>query len=179
MWSGERAASTGLLAVTQAGAPVTIAADWLEGRTLESIRVSHDGARIAVVSSLSGESRIDVAAIVRDDSDAPVRLSDLALAIGASVPSATQVVWVDESTVAVLAPGVSSGILTVYEVPLSGRSAALSGVEGTVWITAGKGLRSVYVATSEGELLNRAATGNTWSPVLAGDQLLRFPAFPG
>lgn len=176
VWTGDRVADDGLRAVTETGVQVTIAADWLSGRTLESIRVSHDGARIAVVSSLAGQSRIDVAAIVRDDSDVPVRLSDEALAIGASVPAATQVVWVDESTVGVLARGVSSGIATVYEVPLSGRSAALSGVDDTVWISAGKGLRSVYVATSDGELLSRAATGSTWSVVVAG---IRVPAFPG
>lgn len=176
VWTGDRAASDGLRAVTAAGTEATIVADWLDGRTLESIRVSHDGARIAVVSSLAGDSRIDVAAIVRDDSDAPVRLSDEALAIGASVPASTQVVWVDESTVAVLARGVSSGIPTVYEVPLSGRSTALSGMEDTAWISAGKGMRSVYVATSDGELLSRTATGNTWSLVVAG---VEFPAFPG
>lgn len=176
VWTGDQAGSRGLRAVTAAGAEVTIPVDWLDGRTLDAIRVSRDGARIAVVSSLGGASRIDVAAIVRDGSDVPVRLSDEPLAIGASVQAASQVVWVDESTVGVLAKGLSSGIATFHEVPLSGRSAALSGVEDTVWIAAGKGLRSVYVATSGGELLSRAATGNTWSPVVAG---ARFPAFPG
>ena len=176
VWTGDRATAAGLSVVTEAGVQATIVADWLDGRTLEAVRVSHDGARVAVVSSLGGESRIDVAAIVRDDFDAPVRLSEEALAIGASVPAATQVVWVDESTVAVLARGLTSGIPTVYEVPLSGRSAALSGVDDTAWIAAGKGLRSVYVATSAGELLSRAATGSTWSTVAVGVQ---FPAFPG
>ena len=176
VWTGDRAAGDGLRAVTATGAEAAIVADWLDGRTLESIRVSHDGARIVVVSSLGEDNRIDVAAIVRDDSDVPVRLSDETLAIGASVPAATQAVWVDESTVGVLARGVSSGIATFYEVPLSGRSAALSGVDDTVWISAGKGLRSVYVATSDGELLSRVATGNTWSVVVAGVQI---PAFPG
>ena len=176
VWTGDRVAGDGLRAVTATGTQVTIAAPWLDGRTLESIRVSHDGARIAVVSSLGEESRIDVAAIVRDDSDVPVRLSEDVLAIGASVPAATQVVWVDESTVGVLARGVSSGIATFFEVPLSGRSVALSGVDDTVWISAGKGLRSVYVATSDGELLSRARTGNTWSVAATGVQI---PVFPG
>lgn len=176
VWTSDRAAGARLRAVTVAGTQVEIAADWLDGRTVESVRVAHDGARIAVVSSLAGESRIDVAAVIRDDSDVPVGLSPEALAIGAPVPGATQVVWVDESTLGVLARGLSSGIPTFYEVPLSGRSAALSGVEDTVWIAAGKGLRSVYVATSDGDLLSRAATGNTWSPVAAD---IQFPVFPG
>ncbi|SDD56834.1 Sporulation and spore germination [Sanguibacter gelidistatuariae] len=176
VWTGDRATNDGLRAVTAAGTQVPIPVDWLDGRTLESIRVSHDGARIAIVSSLGGVSRIDVAAIVRDDSDVPASLSVQALAIGASVTAATQVVWIDESTVGVLARGLSSGIPTVYEVPISGRSAALSGVEDTVWISAGKGLRSVYVANSDGALFSRAATGSTWSQVVGGVQ---FPAFPG
>lgn len=176
VWSGERSYDGGLRVATEDGVQASVPADWLEGRTVDSIRVSHDGTRIAVVSTEAGVSRIEVAAIVRDDSSVPVRLSDDALAIGASVQSASQVVWVDESTVAVLARGQSSGIPTVYEVPLSGRSSALSGVEGTEWVAAGRGLRSLYVATSDGELFGRTTSGSSWSPVVDD---ARLPAFPG
>ncbi|MBI9116029.1 LpqB family beta-propeller domain-containing protein [Sanguibacter suaedae] len=175
VWTGEGAEGEGLVAVGPDGSVVEVAADWLSGRTVESVRVALDGARVAVVSSQAGVSQVDVAGIVRDDAAAPQRLSD-ATPIGATVQDPDQVVWVDESTLGVLATVGSSGLRTFHSVPLAGRSEALSGVDDAVAIAAGRGLRSVYVATAEGDLLGRSSTGTTWSTVATGVQL---PTFPG
>lgn len=168
-----------LQVVSPDGVVTAVAADWLDGRSVVSIQVSRDGARIAVVSSdgtgTAGQTRIDVAGIVRGDTDIPVRLSD-ALVAGAAVVAASQVVWVDESTLAVLAQGQTSGVRTVHLVPLAAHSEALSGVEGAEWIASGRGRRAVYVVTTDGELLNRATTGATWTRVA---QDVRLPTFPG
>ena len=179
MWSGDMLAGSPLQVVSPDGVVTAVPADWLDGRKVESVQVSRDGARIAVVSSdtsgTAGQTRIDVAGIVRGDTDIPVRLSD-ALVAGAAVIGASQVVWVDESTLAVLAQGQSSGARTVHLVPLAAHSEALSGVEGAEWIASGRGRRAVYVVTSDGELFNRATTGSTWTRV-AEDVAL--PTFPG
>lgn len=178
-WSGDMLAGAPLQAVSPDGVVTQVPADWLDGRQVESIQVSRDGARIAVVSSdgtgSAAPTRIDVAGIVRGDTDIPVRLSE-ALGAGAAVVAASQVVWVDESTLAVLAQGQSSGVRTVHLVPLAAHSEALSGVEGAEWIASGRGRRAVYVVTTDGELFNRATTGSTWTRV-AEDVAL--PTFPG
>lgn len=175
VWTGERQAADGLLAVSTGGDQVAVTVDWLAGRTLESVRVSHEGARVVVVSSMAGASYVDVAAVVRDESGVPQRLSE-SVTIGAGVQDASQVVWVDESTVAVLAAGASEGVSTVNVVPLAGRTEALSGGDAATTIAAGRGLRSIYVATATGDLLSRASTGATWSTIATG---VRLPTFPG
>lgn len=175
VWTADAGQGGGLLAISPAGERVSVTGDWLADRTVEAVRVSHDAARVAVVSSVDGVTQIDVAAIVRDVSQTPLRLSD-ALTIGAPVEEATQIVWLDESTVGVLARGASSGMPTVHVVPLSGRSEALAGVDETAWIAAGRGTRSLYIATTDDELFARAATGATWSEALSD---VRLPAYPG
>lgn len=175
LWSGEGVPGGQLSVVPNAGPATKVEADWLADRTVESIQVSRDGARIAVVSSAGGTSRIDIAAIVRADGGTPVRLSESEI-VGAAVPGPGQVVWVDESTLGVLASGPAQGARTVYLVPLSGHSEGLSGVDDAVWIAAGRGRRAVYVATADGNLLTRASTGSTWSLVVTG---VRLPTFPG
>lgn len=178
-WSGDMLAGAPLQAVSPDGLVTQVPADWLDGRQVVSIQVSRDGARIAVVSSDSsgtaGQTRVDVAGIVRGDTDIPVRMSE-ALGTGASVVAASQVVWVDESTLAVLAQGQTSGARTVHLVPLAAHSEALSGVEGAEWIASGRGRRAVYVVTTDGELFNRATTGSTWTRVA---QDVALPTFPG
>lgn len=178
-WSGDMLPGSPLQVVSPDGVVTAVAADWLDGRSVVSIQVSRDGARIAVVSrdgtGTAGQTRIDVAGIVRGDTDIPVRLSD-ALVAGAAVVDASQVVWVDESTLAVLAQGQTSGVRTVHLVPLAAHSEALSGVEGAEWIASGRGRRAVYVVTTDGELLNRATTGATWTRVA---QDVELPTFPG
>lgn len=175
VWTGEQKVGAGLSAVTADGEAVAVAVDWLAGRTVESVRVAREGARVVVVSTAGGATYVDVAAVVRDESGVPQRLSD-AVTIGAGAPDAHQAVWVDESTVAVLAEGASAGVSTVNVVPLSGRTETLSGAEAATDVAAGRGLRSIYVATADGELLSRSSTGATWSTVASGVAL---PTFPG
>ena len=178
-WSGDMLPGSPLQVVSPDGVVTPVPADWLDGRQVQSVQVSRDGARIAVVSTDSsgtaGQTRIDVAGIVRGATEIPVRLSDAVVA-GAAVVAASQVVWVDESTLAVLAQGQSSGVRTVHLVPLAAHSEALSGVEGAEWVASGRGRRAVYVVTADGELFNRATTGSTWTRV-AEDVAL--PTFPG
>ncbi|MEP7766048.1 LpqB family beta-propeller domain-containing protein [Sanguibacter sp. 25GB23B1] len=175
VWTGEEQPGASLQAVSQGGTQVEVTVDWLAGRTVESVRVAHEGARVVVVSSVAGATYIDLAAVVRDDSGVPQRLSD-SVTIGAGVQDASQVVWVDESTVAVLAAGASDGVSAVNVVPLAGRTETLSGADAATSIAAGRGLRSIYVATDAGDLLSRASTGATWSTIASG---VRLPTFPG
>ncbi|PFG32567.1 LpqB family beta-propeller domain-containing protein [Sanguibacter antarcticus] len=175
VWTGERETGAGLQAVSRGGTSVPVMVDWLAGRAIESVRVSHEGARVVVVSSTDGATYIDVAAVIRDESGVPQRLSD-SVTIGAGVQGASQAVWIDESTVGVLAEGASAGVSTVNVVPISGRTETLSGGDAAATIAAGRGLRSIYVATAAGDLLSRASTGATWSTIASDVQL---PTFPG
>ena len=173
VWTGERTSSGALLSVAPGGAPVEVAADWLQGRELRSMRVSRDGTRVAIVS-VGPDMRADVqvASVVRDpQTGQPQRLSEERLTVGASLDDVTEVTWVDEITLAALGTSGVGDPPTVYRVPLGGPSEALPTPDGVTGLAAAKD--RLYIL-AEGELLQRAGTG--WTSVAAE---VRDPVFPG
>ncbi|WP_454049364.1 LpqB family beta-propeller domain-containing protein [Cellulomonas sp. Marseille-Q8402] len=173
VWTASTQEPGRLLAVDADGAAVGVEAEWLQGRSVLSLRVARDATRVAVVSTGFDGVRVDVAAIVRDDSGAPQVLGE-AWRTGVSLLDATRVVWVDESTLGVLA---RSGSLTtpVYHlVPLAGQVQARRAIVDTIDIAGGKGESALYLATSDGGLYARS--GASWGQVGAD---VRDPSFAG
>lgn len=172
VWTGERTSSGKLLSVRPGEGPVEVAADWLQGRELRSIRVSRDGTRVAIVS-VGPDMRADlqVASVVRDpQTGQPQRLSEERLTVGASLDDVTAVAWVDEITLAALG---SSGVgdVTAYRIPLGGPTQALPFQEGVTGLAAAK--ERLYIL-ADGVLLQQAGTG--WTEVAVD---VRDPVFPG
>lgn len=172
VWTGERTSSGKLLSVRPGEGPVEVAADWLQGRELRSIRVSRDGTRVAIVS-VGPDMRADlqVASVVRDpQTGQPQRLSEERLTVGASLDDVTEVAWVDEITLAALG---SSGVgdVTAYRIPLGGPTRALPFQEGVTGLAAAK--ERLYIL-ADGVLLQQAGTG--WTEVAVD---VRDPVFPG
>jgi hypothetical protein len=165
VWTGEQTPGGGLSAVSAASEVVPITVGWLEDRTVRSIRISRDGARAVVVHTgvTAPTLAIDVAAVVRDENGRPQRLGDEPLQIGAGMVDAGQVVWVDEGTVAVLGRSGTLTLPTIHLVPIGGASSALTLVDGTEAIAAGKGDRSLYLTDIEGVLHSRQGTCATRS----------------
>jgi lipoprotein LpqB-like beta-propeller protein/sporulation and spore germination protein len=173
IWTGSATVGSPVLAVLADGTPATVSADWLEDRTVESIRVSHDGARIAVVSTGQNGVAVDLAAIVRDGSGRPVRL-DTPLRVGAALVSASSVVWVDEQTLAVLGRVTGSTASTVGIVPIGGPTRMLPVLDGVSSLSAGKGERSIYARTADGSVFS--LQGLSWRKVVDG---ISVPVYPG
>ncbi|MHA7134575.1 LpqB family beta-propeller domain-containing protein [Oerskovia turbata] len=179
VWSGPRAQAGSLQVVradlTEPGAPVTVAAPWLAGRVVQSIRVAHDGARIAVVSADGVSTRVEVAGVLRDDEGVPTGLSE-PFRVGAPITSATQVVWADETTLAVLGTDDSEAAAAVHLVEVGGDTTRLSPVPGATSISAGDGERSVQVLTEDGTLFGRSRSGAVWEKRIEG---IALPTYPG
>lgn len=173
VWTASAADGGQLTAVDADGQAVAVGGDWLQGRTVRSLRVARDGTRIAIVSSGPDGVSVDVAAVVRDDSGTPQQIGDPSR-VGTTLADASRVVWVDESTLGVLGRAVS-GTTDVYNlVPLSGQVEARPAVVDTVTIAGGKGEASLYIGTVGGGLYARS--GPSWN--LVGPDL-RDPSFPG
>lgn len=173
VWTGSAAEPDALLAVQADGTSVRIDADWLDGRTVRSVRVARDGARIAVLSSGADGVALDVTGVVRDDSGTPQQLGE-PLRAGAVLVDGTAVTWVDDLNLAVLG---RSGTMTspaLHLVPIAGQTRALPAVEDAVSIAAGKGDRALYVGAADGTLYG--LSGQSW--VVAATEV-RDPAFPG
>jgi hypothetical protein len=174
IWTGE--ATTGALrAVTSSGQVVEVAAGWLEGREVRSVRVSRDGARVAVAyQGPDGGWVIAVAAVIRDENDVPQSLSDDPLGVGQSLIDVAEVSWLDEVTLAVLVYGQDAEEPTVYEVPLGGPTEPMPLLDGAAGIAATKD--RLYLVTDDGVLMSRQ--GATWTEAAGGVEV-EYPVFPG
>lgn len=175
VWTGESRSDGSLTVVRPTDEPRTVAADWLAGTTVHSVRVSRDGARVAVVYSVPGEPDVvvEVAGVVRDDDGVPQALSAERLAVGAVLDDAAEVSWVDETTLAVLGRGATSSTPVVHRVPLGGWTEPMPQIDGAVGIAAGRADR-VYVLRSTGQLYLHQ--GLSWVAI-AKD--VADPVFPG
>lgn len=155
---------------------VDVYSGWLEGRQVRSLRVSRDGARIAIISAGEEGVSIDVAAVIRDELGRPQRIGP-PHQVGAVLTAASEVVWVDEVTLAVLGSTVGGGASAVQIVPVGGLTVsrgAPGGGSPLAGLAAGKGERAIYAATEDGVLWQwRAAS---WEQVGTG---VHHPAFPG
>lgn len=178
VWTASPDQGGALTAVDVDGATVAVEADWLQGRTVRSVRVARDATRVAVVSAGTDGVRVDVASIVRDDSGTPQVLG-AAWRTGVTLVDATRVVWVDESTLGVLGRSGSTTTSVYHLVPLSGQAQTRSAIVDSVDIAGGKGEAELYIATSEGELFGRS--GSSWEPVgrEPAGEAVRDPAFAG
>lgn len=166
----------GELVAARAGAPAQVVdAPWLEGRTVRSVRVAADGARVAVVSASADGVSVDVAGIVRDGSGAPQQLGGTALRAGASLVDARVVEWADESTLAVIGRAPASGATSdvVNLVPVSGPTTAKPEVPAIESLAAGRTL----VAGSQDGVLRRLV-GPSWVAVTGVDGA-HDPSYPG
>ncbi|GAA2725966.1 LpqB family beta-propeller domain-containing protein [Cellulomonas aerilata] len=173
VWTGPSQSAGRLTAVQVDGPVVDVGAEWLDGRVVRSLRVSRDGARVAIVSAGPDGVTVDVAGVVRDGSGTPQRLTER-MRVGARLLTATQVAWLDESTLAVLGTSGTMTGPTVHLVPTAGPTRPLPAIDGAVSLAAGRGERALYVATDAGVLLT--LRGTSWVEVVTGVQS---PAFPG
>lgn len=171
IWTGEQENSGELLIARAEGNVEAIETPALAGMQVRALRVSRDGARLAMIVDSDGSVQVMVHAITLDADGTPTGLGP-GLRVGRELSDATDVVWVDETQLAVL--GVSQATQTVHVAEVGGRTTPLPSVADTVRIASGRGVRDLYLATEDGGLYGRS--GNGWAPV-AGD--VRYPTFPG
>jgi hypothetical protein len=173
VWTTPARTDGHLRAVSPGGDAVDVEAPWLQNGTVRALRVSREGARVVVVWEVAGEPVLDVAAVARDADGTPSALAE-PVRFGERLTDAVDVAWIDESTVAVLGATAADPVPTVHLLPLGGPTTRLPVVEGAVSLTAGRGDRSLVVATAEGRLYERNGAG--WRAWLgpASD-----PALPG
>jgi hypothetical protein len=149
--------------------PVTVEADWLRGRTVVALRVAPDGQRAAIAStSQSGQDpRVDVAGVVRAPNGVPQRLAE-PVALGPALTLVRDLVWVDQTRVAVLGRINSASPVRAWIVEVGGRmrAAEVSDVPGAQSITTINGERGLVVTTDDRRILLRA--GSSWLEVAEG-----------
>ena len=168
------ARSDGVLRAVRAnGDTAEVDAPWLQNGAVRALRVSREGARIVVIWESGGVPVLDVAAVVRDPDGTPKALAE-PVRFGNRLTDAVDVAWVEESMVAVLGTTAAEPVPSVHLLPLGGPATRLPVVEGAVSLTAGRGDRSLVVATADGRLYDRNGLG--WRVRLTD---VSDPALPG
>jgi len=182
VWSGEM---EGQISVVQApGMDEYVTAPWLAGREINSLRVAPDGVRVAIVSTQLDEegestqdSMIAVAGIRRDGQGAPFALDEPKV-VGSSLRDATDAVWQDDATLAVIAS--DGGDPAVFLVGVGGLDSPgglprpVPGVDNPLALTASVGTGSMLAIDPDFMLHQRQST--MWPTV---GQPVALVAYPG
>jgi hypothetical protein len=149
-----------------------ISAPWLARRVVLALKVATDNQRVALITSdRSGRDvRVEVVGIVRSASGAPVSLSAEPLRVGWTLTAATDLAWVDDSTLAVVGRVSPKAPVGPQLVEIGGKVTPMPPVAGTRLVTNTGGLRGVVVLTDRGKILSRA--GNSWQVLQTGTDFL-------
>ena len=176
VWTGEELG--GIVAIDSNGGNHPVSAAWLDNRRIESIRVSPDGARIAVVTRDTDGTRLQVAGVIRNEAEVPIGLA-MPLEVGASLLEIGAVAWHDGTTLAVV--GTMNGDRGVYLVGVGGLDAFgglprhIPGLNEPRWVTAAVGSGNM-LGLDQGNKLHLREAMSLW-PVVG--QHVDLVAYPG
>ncbi|MCP3426517.1 LpqB family beta-propeller domain-containing protein [Rothia sp. AR01] len=145
--------------------PRRVDAAWLEGQTIQSLRVARDGTRALVVTGEGDSARVWVAGVERDADGTPLRLGE-PLRVGTDI-QATEAHWISDSSVlAADTQGDSTQIVS-----LSGEVTGLNGLSGIEHLSAGDGRESIFAQTDTGTF---KLEGTSWTRVTTDVRDLAF-----
>ena len=165
IWTAERDAGEGLIAVAPDGTLARLEVRDFSGRTIQAIAVSRDGARVVVLSRVGAEQQVDVLGVVRAADGTPRSLGEpFSIAVG--VTAALDVTWLDDVSVAVMGAPTDSATRTMWEITVGGRTVAQELVGDATSLTARYGDQSLTVVSSDGSVRRRSGTG--WTAVVEG-----------
>jgi hypothetical protein len=135
-----------------------VAADWLDDAEVLSLRVSRDGARVAVVARIGGDTGLYIGGIIRDSDGVPRGFTD-PLEVPTAVP-VSRAVWDSDISVIVMRANAEEAV-TAERIGLDGSSELFLPLQGMIGLSAGPGeRRPVYAETPDG-IYSRV--GNSWS----------------
>jgi Lipoprotein LpqB beta-propeller domain len=174
VWSAQQD-SWGQLLAGQPSGVVRVAAAWLDGAQLLSIRISREGARAVLVLNRPGKgSEVVVCSVVRDPSGRPTALGP-PLQVFADAQDPTSAAWVDPTHVVVLARRGGQPTATwIVEIGGRGDNDVVPALAvQAVSVTAGNDEYEMYATTATGAVLSRVGGG--WQEVKG----VRWATLPG
>ena len=178
VWTGE--SDGALQVISPAWSVHKVTARWLAGQTVMQIRVSAEGARLALVTQDATGIKLVVAGIIRDGTGTPIGLA-APLVVGGSLHDISAVAWHDDATLAVI--GTTAGVRGAYLVGIGGLNnfgglpRRIPGLEYPKWITASVGSGNILGIDNQGKLHLREAM-SLW-PLVGPNQTIDLVAYPG
>ncbi|MGC5628418.1 LpqB family beta-propeller domain-containing protein [Georgenia sp. Z1344] len=173
-WTGETTNTGSLRTAVPSGGTAEVDAPWLDGSVVRALRVSREGSRVAVIREQGGSVLVEVAGVQRATDDTPRSLGTAQARVGVGLVDATDLAWIDSTTLVVLGRTATDPGPRPYLVRIGGDTEPLPVLQGAVSLTGGRGETSIVVQTSDDGIYER--TGASWTRV-ADD--LADPAYPG
>lgn len=174
-WTVDNSATTSVLAVPAdialSGKVRPITAAWLADADVSSLRVSRDGARVVIVSSKDGETRVSVSGILRDADGSPRGFAP-PKRIYPEVP-ATQALWNSDVSIIVSTTSATEKV-EAEEISLTGTRVKYLPLLGMLNLSAGAGDRRAVYAEIKDKTYTRV--GSSWHPM---NSKVRDLAYPG
>lgn len=161
VWSGDDSGQIRAAELGQSNTdPVTVDADWLDGRTVTSLKISRAGTRALMVVADGDSSQILISGVRRDSDGTPESLNEpYVVDSGQGAAMMGDARWISEAQFVAAAITDRSAAPRLYDV--SGRYRDLPFLEGGVQgISGGNGDSEIFVVT-DGQL--RMLTGESWS----------------
>lgn len=165
IWTAEAANAGSVVAVQSGADAVGIDAPWLDGRSVQSVTVSRDGTRVAILSREGGQQMTEVAAVVRTEQGAPLTLG-APVAVGTDITTAIDAHWVDNLNFAILGEAQDEVPSSLWVTGVGGETILESAPAGVVSVTARLGQSSLTTVGTEGAVHSRV--GNGWEEVVTG-----------
>ncbi|WP_285062878.1 LpqB family beta-propeller domain-containing protein [Frigoribacterium sp. ME-P-080] len=158
VWSLVADDPTSLTAYALDGTPHPVVTSLPAGPSVTTFRISRDGTRALLLLDDQGESRLLVAAVVRDADGVPLRLGPT-LELSAPDGAPVDATWADQLTVAVLTTVGESSRVTMSEVGGDSSSAGRPSGEA-VAIVGGNGFDRLLLLGADGDVLE--PRGSSW-----------------
>lgn len=161
VWSGDQSGEIRAVELAQSdGEPVTVEADWLDSRTVTSLKISRGGTRALMVVADGDSSQVLVSGVRRNPDGVPQSLNEpYVVDSGQGAAMMGDARWISESQFVAAAITDRSAAPRLYDI--SGRYRDLPFLEGGIQgISGGNGESEIFVVT-DGEL--RMLTGESWS----------------
>lgn len=164
VWSVPQGAPAEVLAIRGAGeAAIAVAGAWPDASHIAAMQLSHDGSRLAALTTIGGQSWIQVAAVRRDGDGVPVSLGE-PQRIARAAGQGADIAWTDGTSVAAIFVG--EGLPWLVTTPIGGPGARHDAPLGTVSLAGGNTIGGLRLHTSDGVLFMQRAS--TWQPGAEG-----------
>lgn len=155
----------------QASAPQALPSGWLEDRLVQAAAVSPEGSRLALVSAPDGgASVLEVVGVERSANRLPTGLSQRPLRVAALLVEIRDVVWVGETTLAVIGRDHTQRTVMPYLVDVGGELREMTPRGGAVEVTTIGGERDIVLGNARGTCWIR--TGSSWRELTAIDDVV-------
>lgn len=171
LWTAERSAADQWVVVGDNGDVVELNPRSLEGRSMQSFAFSRDGARVAMLTRQGTQQILEVAGVARTPDGTPLSLTT-PVDIGVRTGVAAQVVWLDDTTLAVLGVGTEESPPSIWLVSVGGRTVSIEAVPGVTGLTARYGERSLKTVSDDESV--RDWSGTAWTTVVVGARELAY-----